>query len=292
MTGSSRDNSNAADSDYLTAILATVISTSVGLSLVAGIFWAVQDRRKKVDAVTAAFYLERERLQVAFASIGDGVIICDCNLQITFLNPVAEKLTGWSANEARGQPISEVFRIIAEDTRSTVENPAARAMREESIVVLSSPTLLISKSGQEIPVDDSASPVRDSHQNMIGTVLVFRDVTERRNEERRLHEAAEFTRSIVDTLGELVVVLDEDMQVLHVNRAFSTTFQLTDDRILGDLSIRSTKENGISWKFINFWRALLISQMTKLASRLTTGQSFRPQIPAPDGQQVRCRKSP
>jgi PAS domain-containing protein len=68
-------------------------------------------------------------------------------------------------------------------------------------------------------------------------VLVFRDVTQRRNEERRLYEAAEFTRSIVDTLGELVVVLDHDMQVLHVNRAFSTTLQITDDRVMGTVHL-------------------------------------------------------
>ena len=231
--GTSRDDTIGSDNAYFTAILAIVISTSVGLSLVVGMFWTVQDRRKKVDAAKAVLFLERERLHVAFASIGDGVIVCDPNFQVTFLNPVSERLTGWSQDEARGQPISEVFKIIAEDTRVTVEDPATRAMREESIVVLTTPTLLISRSGLEIPVDDSASPIRDTQQKITGAVLVFRDVTERRNEELRLHESAEFTRSIVDTLGELVVVLDEDMQVLHVNRAFSSTFQLTDDRILG-----------------------------------------------------------
>lgn len=233
LSGNSVEDSVAADSDYLTAILTTVIATSLGLSLVAGMFWTVQDRRKKVDAASDVIFLERERLQVAFASIGDGVIVCDRNFQVTYLNPVSEKLTGWTEDDARGQPISEVFRIISEDTRATVENPATRAMRDEAIVVLADPTLLISRSGHEIPIDDSASPIRDTQQNITGAVLVFRDVTERRNEELRLHEAAEFTRSIVDTLGELVVVLDQDMRVLHVNRAFSTTFQLTDDRILG-----------------------------------------------------------
>lgn len=233
LSGDSVEDSVAADSDYLTAILTTAIATSLGLSLVAGMFWTVQDRRKKVDAASDVIFLERERLQVAFASIGDGVIVCDRNFQVTYLNSVSEKLTGWTEDDARGQPISEVFRIISEDTRATVENPATRAMRDEAIVVLADPTLLISRSGHEIPIDDSASPIRDTQQNITGAVLVFRDVTERRNEELRLHEAAEFTRSIVDTLGELVVVLDHDMRVLHVNRAFSTTFQLTDDRILG-----------------------------------------------------------
>ena len=233
VTGSSLDHSVATDRDYFTAVLASVISTSVGLSLVAGMIWAVHDRRRKVEAATAFVFLERQRHDVALASIGDGVIVCDRNFHVTFLNSVSEKLTGWSESEARGKPISEVFRVISEETRAALENPAMRAMREDSIVVFAGPALLISRSGLEIPIDDSASPLRDNQQNITGAVLVFRDVTERRNEELRLHEAAEFTRSIVDTLGELVVVLGEDMQVLHVNRAFSTTFQLTDDRLLG-----------------------------------------------------------
>lgn len=217
----------------MTATLTTLISTTVGVGLAVALFWTLRDSRRKLEAATAVLFIERERLQVAFASIGDGVIVCDQNLQVTYLNPVSVRLTGWSESEARGQAITNVFRIIAEDTKVTVENPAARAIREQSVVALAKPTLLITRSGSEIAVDDSASPIRDALHNITGAVLVFRDVTERRNEELRLHEAAEFTRSIVDTLGELVVVLDEDMQVLHVNRAFSTTFQLTDDRILG-----------------------------------------------------------
>ncbi|MDA1232405.1 MAG: PAS domain S-box protein, partial [Planctomycetota bacterium] len=114
-----------------------------------------------------------------------------------------------------------------------VEDPAARALRDGKIVGLENHTVLISRQGINVPIDDSASPIRDAQRNITGVVLVFRDVTERRNEETRIFEAAEFTRSIVDTLGELVVVLDRDMQVLHVNRAFSTTFQIADDRVLG-----------------------------------------------------------
>ena len=228
-----REYAVTGDIAYSTAMLTTLISGIIGLSLVVALFWTIKDSRKKVDAATAVLFVERERLQVTFASIGDGVIVCDQNLKVTYLNPVSERLTGWSENDARGQAITKVFNIVTEDTKVTVENPAARALREGSIVGLVNHTLLISRSGSEIPIDDSASPIRDAQHNMTGAVLVFRDVTERRNEELRLHEAAEFTRSIVDTLGELVVVLDGDMQVLHVNRAFSTTFQLTDDRILG-----------------------------------------------------------
>jgi len=223
----------ASEDAYVAALFTALISEIVGLSLVAVVFWTVQDSRRKTEDASAVLFSERERLQVAFASIGDGVIVCDQHCNVTFLNPVSERLTGWSNSEAFGQPMAKVFTIVTEGVRSTVENPAARAVREESIVGLSNHAVLISRSGTEVPIDDSASPIRDAKQKITGAVLVFRDVTERRNEEFRLHEAAEFTRSIVDTLGELVVVLDGEMRVLHVNRAFSTTFQIADDRILG-----------------------------------------------------------
>ncbi len=223
----------ASEQAYVAALVTSLISTIAGLSLVAAVFWTVQNSRRKTEDAAVVLFSERERLQVTLGSIGDGVIVCDQDCNVTFLNPISERLTGWSNSEARGQSMLKVFNIVAESNRTPVENLAARAIREGSIIGLANHTLLISRSGAEVPIDDSASPIRDAQHNITGAVLVFRDVTERRNEERRLHEAAEFTRSIVDTLGELVVVLDSDMQVLHVNRAFSTTFQITDERIFG-----------------------------------------------------------
>jgi PAS domain S-box-containing protein len=223
----------ATDQTYFLALLAALTSTVVGLGLVAAVFWTVQNSREKAEAAAAVLYAQHERMQVTLSSIGDGVIVCDHACRVTFLNPVSENLTGWSNSDAAGLPLSTVFNIVSEGTRSPVESPAVRALRDGKIVGLANHTLLISRQGAEIPIDDSASPIRDAQRNVSGVVLVFRDVTQRRNEERRLYEAAEFTRSIVDTLGELVVVLDHDMQVLHVNRAFSTTLQITDDRVMG-----------------------------------------------------------
>lgn len=227
------ERTGALDQAYFLALLTAMISTTAGLGLVAVVFWTTQDSRKKLDAATAVLFFEREQLQVTLASIGDGVIVCDHDCQVTFLNPVSERLTGWTESEARGQAVSKVFNIVSDETRVAVENPAARAIREGGTVGHANHTLLISRSGSEISIDDSASPIRDAQHNITGAVLVFRDVTDRRNEENRLHEAAEFTRSIVDSLGELVLVLDEQLRVLHVNRAFSTAFQITDDRVLG-----------------------------------------------------------
>ena len=223
----------ATDQTYFTALLTALISTVIGLGLVAAVFRTVQSSREKADAATSVLFAQHERMRVTLASIGDGVIVCDRDCNVTFLNPVSESLTGWSNSEASGQALSNVFNIVNGDTRETIENPAAVAIRDGNIVSFTNHTVLISRQGTDVPIDDSASPIRDAEGRVTGVVLVFRDVMQRRNEERRLYEAAEFTRSIVDTLGELVVVLDRDMQVLHVNRAFSTTFQITDDRVMG-----------------------------------------------------------
>ena len=123
-------------------------------------------------------------LLTALASIGDGVIATNVQGRVTFLNAVAEALTGWSLAEAAGQPLEDVFRIVSEARRETAENPALRALREGSIVGLANHSVLIAKKGTEHPIDDSAAPVRDGRGRMVGCVLVFRDVTAQRKAER------------------------------------------------------------------------------------------------------------
>src|SRR5207244_2907323 len=95
-------------------------------------------------------------------------------------NPVAERLTGWASEDAAGRPLEEIFRIIHEESRQTVEDPVARVLREGKIVGLANHTLLISRDGQELAIDDSAAPIRDAREEMMGVVLVFRDVSQER----------------------------------------------------------------------------------------------------------------
>src|SRR5262249_42659094 len=104
---------------------------------------------------------QRERLRVTLASIGDAIITTDNVHRITFLNAVAESLTGWTQAEAAGQRLDEVFRIVNEQTRKNVESPAQRALREGVIVGLANHTILIRKDGTERPIDDSAAPILD-----------------------------------------------------------------------------------------------------------------------------------
>jgi two-component system CheB/CheR fusion protein len=127
----------------------------------------------------------RESLRITLASIGDAMIATDAEGNIVFMNPVAESLTGWSRAEALGMPLDEVFRIINEDTRQTVESPVTKVLREGKVVGLANHTLLIAKDGAEHMIGDSGAPIRDESGAITGVVLVFRDMGEEREAEER-----------------------------------------------------------------------------------------------------------
>jgi PAS domain S-box-containing protein len=128
---------------------------------------------------------QREWLSTTLGSIGDGVIATDPNGSVLLLNKVAQQLTGWSAAEARGRPIWEVFRVIDEVTRKPVDDPALKALREREVTRLESGALLITRDDREVPVEHSGAPIIGSDGSLAGAVLVFRDVTERRKTAQR-----------------------------------------------------------------------------------------------------------
>jgi PAS domain S-box-containing protein len=120
------------------------------------------------------------RYAVTLASIGDAVIATDTQARVTFLNPAAEALTGWPAADAVGRPLGEVFRIVNEQTRQPVEDPAAKVLRLGTVVGLANHTALLARDGRGAPIDDCGAPIIDDRGHMAGVVLVFRDVTQRR----------------------------------------------------------------------------------------------------------------
>jgi PAS domain S-box-containing protein len=124
-----------------------------------------------------------ERFRVTLSSIGDGVIATDRQGRISFMNRIAEKLTGWNQEDALGLSSDEVFKIINEFSREAIESPVARVLREGTIVGLANHTLLVSKSGAQVPIADSGAPVREVTGELNGVVLVFRDVSEQREAE-------------------------------------------------------------------------------------------------------------
>jgi diguanylate cyclase (GGDEF)-like protein/PAS domain S-box-containing protein len=123
---------------------------------------------------------QHELLRVTLQSIGDAVITTDAKERVTWLNPVAERMTGWLASEALGRQLAQVFNIVHEDTRQSAEIPAKVCIRENKIAGLPEKTILISRDGREYGVEDSASPILSEHADLLGVVLVFHDVTEQR----------------------------------------------------------------------------------------------------------------
>jgi PAS domain S-box-containing protein len=134
-------------------------------------------------------YAREQWLNTTIRSIGDAVIACDVDGKVVFMNLIAEQLTGWQEEEAHGETLHKVFPIFNEDTRAAVENPVDKVRRLGTVVGLANHTFLVSKKGKEICIDDSGAPIRDSSGQLIGIVLVFRDITERRMSEGALMRA-------------------------------------------------------------------------------------------------------
>ncbi len=158
-------------------------------------------------------------LSTTLASIGDAVIATDMNGAVTFLNPVAQSLTGWSLEEACGKSMDLVFDIMNAETRRPVENPVKKVFREGKIAGLADHTVLISKGGREFDIEDSAAPIRTDAGEGFGVVLVFRDITEKKRTEWETKRQKELLQLILGSMGDGVVVADENGKFLLFNRS-------------------------------------------------------------------------
>jgi len=183
--------------------------------------------------IEAALGAERERLRVTLTSIGDAVIATDGEGKITFMNSVAEALTGWTAQAASGQQLDDVFVIVNEETREAVKSPVARVLREGAVVGLANHTVLLARDGREIPIDDSGAPMRDAEGRLIGVVLVFHDISERRRAEDALRESELLFRTMADSAPVLLWVSSTDMQRTFFNQPWLDFTGRTLDQELG-----------------------------------------------------------
>ena len=136
----------------------------------------ITDITERKRAETRVFE-EKERAQVTLQSIGDGVITTDADGNIDYINPVAQDLTGWDMRSARGKPVTEIMMIVNEHTRASCDNPVVRCLKEGRVITLPENSVLITKNGEEVPIQDSAAPIRDRIGNIIGSVMVFHDVS-------------------------------------------------------------------------------------------------------------------
>ncbi len=178
---------------------------SLAVFLFVGAFISVITDRLRAARAGQVKREYEQRWATTLASIGDAVIATDVTGRITFMNPVAEGLTGWTLSDASMKPVTEVFNIVNEYTRNDVESPVAKVLRQGMIVGLANHTILKKKDGTEVPIDDSGAPVRDAGGRTTGVVLVFRDITERKQAEAALTQARVETEL---RMKELQAVLD------------------------------------------------------------------------------------
>ncbi|MBA4394119.1 MAG: hypothetical protein C0407_11250, partial [Desulfobacca sp.] len=161
---------------------------------------------------------ERQQwLSTTLHSIGDGVIATDREGRITFMNPVAVQLTGWKQDEGLGQDLEKIFIIINEQTRQPAENPAIQALQSGTIVGLANHSHLISRTGREIPIDDSASPIRDEKGDIAGVVLIFRDISEKKKAQKALEESEHLLTNVFFSYQDGLSIMDLNLNIIRVN---------------------------------------------------------------------------
>lgn len=160
---------------------------------------------------------QREWFRVTLTSIGDAVIATDARGHIEFMNPAAESLTGWGAAEARARELDQVFHVVDESTRAVADDPIVRVLREGTVVSPTDRAVLVARDGAEHPIDLCGSPIRDRVGRVVGVVLVFRDVDERRRAEQALRESEQRLEQLADTMPQIVWTAGPDGSIDYFN---------------------------------------------------------------------------
>lgn len=205
-------------------------------SAYSGLEKRVEERTNELARAVKELARERELLRTTLASIGEGVIATDTRGRVTYLNGMAETLTGWTSDAAEGKPLEAVFHVVSEETRKTFDNAALEAVEAESIVGRKTRGVLIARDGTERPVEDSTAPIQDGQGNVTGAVLIFRDVAERRLIEEaqkiaqrelekrvaertaELSQANEFLKALLDNVQDGIVACGADGRLTLFNR--------------------------------------------------------------------------
>lgn len=187
----------------------------------------------------------QESLFITLHSIGDGFISTDIYGMIVNMNPVAENLCGWTLKEVKGKHLKEVFRIINSETRKELYDPVKKVMKSKKIAGLANHTILISKSGKEFQIADSAAPIKNADGEITGVVIVFSDVTEQYIEQKRIVESEKRYNNLINNLEAGIIVYAPDASVILSNSIALELLGLSDDQLKGKQFIDP------DWEYVN-----------------------------------------
>lgn len=215
-----REREHAAVHAYDLTLRTGALLVVLGLLSILLFGWILGRYLRERETSAALIFHQRQLLEATLNSIGDGVIVTDDTGRVTYLNDIAERLTGWSEKEARGQDIVSVFRIVGEDSREVVPNPAMQALERGAVVGLSNHTILLARDGSEWPLDDSATPIRDTQGTVRGAVLIFREISERRARERALARSERQFHLLAESIPQLCWIADAEGCVHWFNQVW------------------------------------------------------------------------
>lgn len=165
-------------------------------------------------------------------SIGEAVIATDANGAIKFMNAAAESLTGWKSNEVLGEDFLKVFRT-KEKSEKKSDNPVNQILKNKITAILKDHSMLLSRENREIPIEESVSPIKDEIGNIVGVVIVFQDVLERKRTQEALRTSQDYAQSIIESSMDMVIAVDLDRKIIEFNKAAERTFGYKKEEILG-----------------------------------------------------------
>jgi len=208
-----------------------MVTSCLGLGLGVGVFLALFTR-SNVEKLGTKLLQSEERWTATLGSIGEAVIATDSGARVTFLNPIAAALTGWSAGEALNQPIGNVLKLLNEESGMTADNEVLRVLREKQVLAVANHVDLVTRDGREIAVEHSAAPILAGEGKVIGVVLVFRDVAERRQEQMATAEQA----ALLELTQDSVFVIDLEGKILFWSRGAEAMFGYSKVQAVGKFS--------------------------------------------------------
>jgi PAS domain S-box-containing protein len=192
-----------------------------------------EQMNKQLQQTNASLQVSEEKLSITLNSIGDAVIATDIDACVTLMNPLAEQLTGWTQDQSHGRPISEIFHIIHKETRQAANIPVLQALKNGTTHGLANHTVLIAREGDERDIADSCAPIRDREGQVIGAVLVFRDVTQEYAMQQALRDQQFYTRSLIESNLDALMTTDISGMITDVNKQMESLTGCTREVLIG-----------------------------------------------------------